>query len=157
MDKLCTGRPQTRPIGASYWWAAGTHLRAQPRPDSLSKGVRSNWAMVDDPVFEGFLPKVLGLKTWGNEKNSERTNEYVARQHFLFPYYSRERILMSAVGEGFQRPVRFGVGARRRAAMLSFYLPRFWIDQKNEESNGTLKKRNKNQIAMIKQILNLNI
>ena len=46
-------------------------------------GGRSNWAMVDDPVFNDFMPRAMAAADVDAMKKVIReANEYVARQHF---------------------------------------------------------------------------
>jgi peptide/nickel transport system substrate-binding protein len=98
---------------------------------------RNDWAMVDDPGFNSFLPRALAADTVGEMKKVMRdANEYVARQHFsislLQPMaYSLCQPWVKGFNGQFGSAWAHGGGP----AMSSFYLGRFWIDQKMKEAN----------------------
>jgi peptide/nickel transport system substrate-binding protein len=115
------------------------HTSAPNRDLTLyQKGVRSNWAMVDDPVFEGFLPKVLVAKDLEEtRKIVKEANEYVARQHFSISLLQpRAHSLCQPWVKGFSGQFGSAWAHGGGPAMLSFYLPRFWIDQKMKKAMG---------------------
>jgi len=98
--------------------------------------------MVDDPVFDGFLPKVLAAVTLEEtRKTVKEANEYVARQHFSISFAAAEGAFpMPAVGERFQRSIRFGLGARRRTCHAKFLSAPVWIDLKLKQEMGAGNK-----------------
>jgi peptide/nickel transport system substrate-binding protein len=95
-----------------------------------------NWAMVDDPVFNDFLPKAMATSSYIDLKKIIRdANERVARQHFTISllqpqYYS----LCQPWVKGFNAQHGSTMGHTGGPGMLSFYLARFWIDQKLKKS-----------------------
>ena len=104
--------------------------------DLFHKGGRSNWAMVDDPVFNAFLPKVMVMTNIDDMKKVIKdANEYVARQHFTIS-------LLQPIAYSLCQPWVKGFNAQFGSAwahgggpaMLSFYLGRFWVDQKLKKS-----------------------
>jgi peptide/nickel transport system substrate-binding protein len=104
----------------------------------LQKGARTNWAMVDDPIFNAFVPKVLAMTAIDDIKKIVReANEYVARQHFTISLlqpvaYSLCQPWVKGFTGQFGSAWAHGGGP----AMSSFYLPRFWIDHKMKKSMG---------------------
>ena len=106
--------------------------------DLFQKGARRNWAMVADPVFEAFQPQAIATDSIDDLKKIIRTaNEYVARQHFtvalLQPIaYS----LCQPWVKGFSGQFGSAWAHAGGPALLSFYLPRFWIDRKLKKSMG---------------------
>ena len=95
-----------------------------------------NWAMVNDPVFNAFLPQATAAHSADDIKRIIRdANEYVARQHFTISllqpiYYS----LCQPWVKGFNAQHGSTWGHTGGPGMLSFYLGRFWIDQKLKKS-----------------------
>ena len=102
------------------------------------KGAHGNWAMVDDPGFNVFLSKVLANTDLDDMKKIMKdANEYVARQHFTISLLQpRAYSLCQPWLKGFN--AQFGAAWSHAGgpAMLSFYLGRFWIDQKLKKSMG---------------------
>jgi len=118
------------------------HTSAPNRDLSLyQKGGRSNWGMVDDPVFDGFLPKVLAaVKLEETRKIVKEANEYVARQHFSISLLQpRAHSLCQPWVKGFSGQFGSAWAHGGGPAMLSFYLPRFWIDLKLKQEMGRRK------------------
>jgi ABC-type transport system substrate-binding protein len=104
----------------------------------FQKGSRANYTMVDDPVFNAFLPKALASTSLDDVKQVMRdANEYVARQHFTIS-------LLQPMGYSLCQPWLKGFNAQFGSAwahgggpgMLSFYLGRFWIDHDLKKSLG---------------------
>lgn len=92
--------------------------------------------MVDDPVFNAFLPKVMVMTNIDDMKKVIKdANEYVARQHFTIS-------LLQPIAYSLCQPWVKGFNAQFGSAwahgggpaMLSFYLGRFWVDQKLKKS-----------------------
>jgi peptide/nickel transport system substrate-binding protein len=109
------------------------HTSAPNRDLTLyRKGGKSNWAMVNDPVFENFLSKVLAAGSLEEIKEIvKEANEYVARQHFSISLLQpRAHSLCQPWVKGFTGQFGSAWAHGGGPAMLSFYLPRFWIDQK---------------------------
>jgi len=118
------------------------HTSAPNRDLSLyQKGGRSNWGMVDDPVFDGFLPKVLAaVNLEETRKTVKEANEYVARQHFSISLLQpRAHSLCQPWVKGFSGQFGSAWAHGGGPAMLSFYLPRFWIDLKLKQEMGRRK------------------
>jgi hypothetical protein len=97
--------------------------------------------MVDDPVFDGFLPKVLAaVKLEETRKIVKEANEYVARQHFSISLLQpRAHSLCQPWVKGFSGQFGSAWAHGGGPAMLSFYLPRFWIDLKLKQEMGRRK------------------
>ena len=104
----------------------------------FQKGGRSNWAMVDDPVFNDFMPKAMAAVSVIEMKKVIRdANEYAARQHFTISLlqpkaYSLCQPWVNGFNGQFGSAWAHGSGP----AMLSFYLARFWIDHELKKSMG---------------------
>jgi ABC-type transport system substrate-binding protein len=97
-----------------------------------------NWAMVDDPVYNGLLTKAVATTSYDDLKTIIKdANERVARQHFTISllqpiYYS----LCQPWVKGFNAQHGSTWGHTGGPGMLSFYLGRFWIDQKLKRNMG---------------------
>lgn len=97
-----------------------------------------NWAMVNDPVFNSFLPRAVAISSAEDMKQLIKdANEYVARQHFTISllqpmYYSPCQPWV----KGFNAQHGSTWGHTGGPGMLSFYLSRFWIDRKLKKSVG---------------------
>jgi ABC-type transport system substrate-binding protein len=95
-----------------------------------------NWAMVEDPVFNDFLPRAVAAASADEIKQIIKdANEHVARQHFTISllqpmYYS----LCQPWIKGFNAQHGSTWGHTGGPGMLSFYLGRFWIDRQLKES-----------------------
>jgi len=92
-------------------------------------GSPGNYSMVSDLVFDGFYPKVLTTTNIDEFKQVLRdANEYVARQHFVISLVQPR--LFSFIQPWFKGYCgQFGAQTDHNQ-LLSFYLARFWIDQK---------------------------
>jgi ABC-type transport system substrate-binding protein len=105
----------------------------------FQKGNRMNWAMVDDPVFDTFLPKIsANTELNDNLKQVMRdANEYVARQHFTISLLQQTAYsLYQPWVKGFNAQFGSAWAHGSGPAMLSFYLGRFWVDQSLKKSMG---------------------
>ena len=108
----------------------------------FQKTGRNNWAMVDDPGFDAFMPRAMAAKTVNEMKKVMRdANEYVARQHFsislLQPMaYSLCQPWVKGFSGQFGSAWAHGGGP----ALTSFYVGRFWIDN-NPESGRIVSSR----------------
>ena len=104
------------------------------------KGSHGNWAMVDDPVFNNFLPKAMETTTADDMKKLMRdANEYIARQHFTVTLlHPKAYSLYQPWLKGFSAQFGSAWAHAGGPAMLSFYLGRFWIDQDLKKSMGHL-------------------
>ncbi len=102
------------------------------------KGGRSNWAMVNDPVFNAFLPKALNAASVDEiKKVIKDANEYVARQHFTISLLQPKAYsLCQPWIKGFNGQFGSAWAHGSGPAMLSFYLARFWIDHDLKKSMG---------------------
>jgi len=95
-----------------------------------------NLAMVDDPIFNSFLPKAIATTSVDKLKGIIKdANEYVARQHFTISllqpmYYS----LCQPWIKGFNGQHGSTWGYTGGPGMLGFYLSRFWIDSELKKS-----------------------
>ena len=95
-----------------------------------------NWAMVDDPVFNAFLPRAVAAASADEIKQIIKdANERVASQHFTISllqpmYYS----LCQPWVKGFNAQHGSTWGHTGGPGMLSFYLGRFWIDRQLKQS-----------------------
>ena len=102
------------------------------------KGSRANYNMVDDPVFNTFLPRAAAAATFPEiQKVMRDANEYVARQHYTIS-------LVQPMAYSFNQPWLKGYNAQFGSAwahgggpgMSGFYLGRFWIDRKLKKAMG---------------------
>jgi hypothetical protein len=98
----------------------------------FQKGNRMNWAMVNDPVFDAFLKRATAAIGADDIKEVMRdANEYALRQHFTISLLQPMAYsLCQPWVKGFN--AQFGSAWAHAAgpALLSFYLGRFWIDEK---------------------------
>ena len=104
----------------------------------FQKGAYGNWAMVDDPVFNAFLPKIMITTGLDDMKKVMRdANEYVARQHFTISLLQPKAYsLCQPWLKGFNAQFGSAWAHASGPAMLSFYLSRFWVDQDLKKSMG---------------------
>jgi peptide/nickel transport system substrate-binding protein len=102
------------------------------------KGSRANYNMVDDPVFNDFLPLAESAETFADiQKVMRDANEYVARQHYSIS-------LIQPMAYSFCQPWLKGYNAQFGSAwahgggpgLSGFYLSRFWIDSNLKKSTG---------------------
>ena len=106
--------------------------------DRFQTGSANNYGMVSDPVFDSLYARARAASNMDEVLHVFReANEYVARQHvavsILQPMaYS----LCQPWVKGFNAQFGSTWGAAGGPGMLSFYLPRFWIDQKLKKSMG---------------------
>ena len=109
----------------------------------FQKGGRLNWAMVDDPGFNTFLPKVMATTNVNDMKKVIRdANEYVARQHYAIALLQPQAYsLCQPWLKGFNAQFGSAWAHAGGPAMLSFYLGRFWIDQNLKKSMGHQVRR----------------
>ncbi len=97
----------------------------------FQKTGRNNWAMVDDPGFDTFLPRAMAVKTVDEMKKVMRdANEYIARRHFsislLQPMaYSLCQPWVKGFSGQFGSAWAHGGGP----SLTGFYVGRFWIDK----------------------------
>jgi len=103
----------------------------------FTKGGRGN-GMVDDPIFNTFIPKAMATTEFDEIKKIMRdANEYAARQHFVIA-------LLQPMAYSLCQPWLKGFNGQFGSAwshvggpgMLSFYLARFWIDHDLKKSMG---------------------
>ncbi|MGB7724274.1 MAG: ABC transporter substrate-binding protein [Dehalococcoidales bacterium] len=101
-------------------------------------GGRSNWAMVNDPVFNAFMPRALAASgVVAMKKVIREANEYVARQHFTIALLQPKAYsLCQPWVKGFNGQFGSAWAHGSGPAMLSFYLARFWIDRDLKKSMG---------------------
>ena len=94
--------------------------------------------MVDDSGFDAFLPKALATTDVNEMKKVIRdVNEYVARQHFSISLLqSQAYSLCQPWVKGFSGQFGSAWAHGGGPARSSFYLSRFWIDQKLKKSMG---------------------
>ena len=102
-------------------------------------GFRVNFPSVRDPVFDTFYPEAMSANTDDQIKKVLRdANEHVARQHYAIS-------LVQPFLFGFTQPWlkgytgQFGAQVNHNQ-LMSFYLARFWIDQKLKQSIGNRGK-----------------
>ena len=104
----------------------------------LQPGSFNNWGIVNDPVCTAFYTKAVSAKGIDDILRILRdANEYVARRHFslcvlqAMTYSLYQPWVKGASGQ-------FGAtwGVAGTPMMLSFYLGRFWIDNKLKKSMG---------------------
>jgi peptide/nickel transport system substrate-binding protein len=101
-------------------------------------GAFANYQMISDPVFDGFYIKAMAAANIGEVKQIFRdANEYVARQHFSVSLMQpMSYSLCQPWVKGFNAQFGSTWGAAAGPGMLSFYLGRFWIDQKLKREMG---------------------
>jgi peptide/nickel transport system substrate-binding protein len=112
-----------------------------PPIDQLSRlqvGSYNNYGMIDDPICTGFYKKALSA---GSEDEVlqilRQANEYVARQHFSISLLQPMTYsLCQPWVKGFNAQFGSTWGVVGGPLMLSFYLGRFWIDQKLKKEMG---------------------
>ena len=101
-------------------------------------GFSTNQMMVSDPVYDNFYTKAMAATTIDEEKKAMKdANEYVARQHFVISLLEPTQYSIYQPwlkGYNGQFGAICGLGASPQS--LSFYLSRFWIDQKLKKSMG---------------------
>jgi peptide/nickel transport system substrate-binding protein len=102
------------------------------------KGSHVNWAMVDDPGFNSFLPKAMAITTVDGRKQVMRdANEYIARQHFTISLLQPKAYsLCQPWVKGFNAQFGSAWAHAGGPAKLSFYLARFWIDRDLKKRMG---------------------
>jgi ABC-type transport system substrate-binding protein len=100
-------------------------------------GGSSDFAMVSDPVFDGFLTQATAANSISDFKKILRdANEYVARQHFVVS-------LLQPMTFGLYQPWLKGYNGQDGSVwgtvvprVLFFYPARFWIDRNLKGSMG---------------------
>ena len=98
----------------------------------------NNYGMVSDPVFDTLYAKAKAATTLDEVLRIFRdANEYVARQHIAISVLQPMAYsLCQPWLKGFNAQFGSTWGAAAGPGMLSFYLGRFWIDQKLKKSMG---------------------
>ena len=101
----------------------------------LRTGFKNNYSMISDPVFDAFYPAALASKNLEELKQIVRdANERVARQHYTISLVQPHLFgLVQPWLKGHNG--QFGAQTDHNQ-LLSFYLARFWIDQKLKKSMG---------------------
>jgi peptide/nickel transport system substrate-binding protein len=96
-------------------------------------GFKVNFPMVNDPVFDAFLPKAIATRNIDELKQVLRdANERVARQHYAI---SLVQPRLFGVTQPWLKGYSGQFGAQvNHNQLLSFYLARFWIDQNAKKS-----------------------
>jgi peptide/nickel transport system substrate-binding protein len=96
-------------------------------------GFKVNFPMVNDPVFDAFLPKAIATRNIDELKQVLRdANERVARQHYAI---SLVQPRLFGVTQPWLKGYSGQFGAQvNHNQLLSFYLARFWIDQNVKKS-----------------------
>jgi peptide/nickel transport system substrate-binding protein len=120
--------------------AASLGLATEPirQLERFRTGAVPNYLMVNDPVFDSFLPEAMAAGSVDDIKKIVKdANEYVARRHFavslLQPMqYSLYQPWLRGYNGQF-----FAVSAASGGPPLYFFYPaRFWIDQKLKMKMG---------------------
>ncbi|MGP8080704.1 MAG: ABC transporter substrate-binding protein [Dehalococcoidales bacterium] len=98
----------------------------------FQSGSPDNYGMVKDPVFDALYDKARAATTLDTVLRIFRdANEYVARQHIAISVLQPMAYsLCQPWLKGFNAQFGSTWGAAAGPGMLSFYLGRFWIDQK---------------------------
>ena len=89
--------------------------------------------MINDPIFDAFLPKAIATRNIDELKQVLRdANERVARQHYAI---SLVQPRLFGVTQPWLKGYSGQFGAQvNHNQLLSFYLARFWIDQNAKKS-----------------------
>ena len=118
------------PLGHNFCATQGSY--------PVSDGIPVNYQMISDPVFDAFYPKAMAATSLDEVMRIFRdANEYVARQHFAISLLQpMSYSLCQPWLKGFNAQFGSTFGAAGGPGMLSFYLGRFWIDQKLKKSMG---------------------
>ncbi len=119
----------------------GLFGHAAPPIDQLSRlqvGSYNNYGMVDDPVCISFYARALNAASQDEVLRVLReANEYVSRQHFAISLLQPMTYsLCQPWVKGFNAQFGSTWGVVGGPLMLSFYLGRFWIDQKLKKEMG---------------------
>jgi ABC-type transport system substrate-binding protein len=95
-----------------------------------------NYQMISDPSFDRLCDEAMGAANLDQTLRIFReANEYVARQHFSISLLQpMSYSLCQPWLKGFNAQFGSTFGAAGGPGMLSFYLARFWIDQKLKNS-----------------------
>jgi ABC-type transport system substrate-binding protein len=101
-------------------------------------GSSTNYMMISDPVCDAFYAKVIAATSLNEVLLVLRDiNEYVARQHFIISLFQvMTYSLYQPWLKGFNAQFGSTWGVATGPGMLSFYLGRFWIDDKLKTSMG---------------------
>jgi len=101
-------------------------------------GASQNYQMVSDPKFDVLCSSVMAATRLEQVLQIYRNaNEYIARQHFSISLLQPMAFsLCQPWVKGFNAQFGSTWGAASGPGMLSFYLGRFWIDQKLKKSMG---------------------
>jgi hypothetical protein len=94
--------------------------------------------MISDPVCDAFYDNAMAATSGDDMKKVMRdANEYVARQHYSISLLQAMTYSICQPWiKGFNAQFGSTFGAAAGPLMLSFYLGRFWIDQKLKKSMG---------------------
>ena len=101
-------------------------------------GAVPNYMMINDPVFDNFLPEAMAASNIDEVKKVIRkANEYVARQHFAISLLQpMQHSLYQPWLKGYQGQFFALSAASGGPPMMFFYPARFWIDQKLKRKMG---------------------
>jgi ABC-type transport system substrate-binding protein len=134
---VMTGHKQDQLVQRS---AASLGLATEPirQLERFRAGAAPNYMMVNDPVFNGFLPKAMAATNVADIKKIIReANEYVARQHFAISLVQPlQYALYQPWLKGYSGQL-FAVSAASGGPPLVFFYPaRFWIDREMKRKMG---------------------
>ena len=101
-------------------------------------GYTTNNFMVSDPVYDNFYTKAMAATNVDEVKQVLKdANEYVARQHFAISLLEPlQYSLYQPWLRGYNGQFGATCGQAGSPQSVSFYLSRFWIDQKLKKSMG---------------------
>jgi len=101
-------------------------------------GTLANYGVISDPIFDAFYNKAKDAVSLDEVLRIFRdANEYVARQHIAISVLQpMSYSLCQPWIKGFNAQFGSTFGAAGGPGMLSFYLGRFWVDQKLKRNTG---------------------
>ena len=104
----------------------------------FQKGGHTNYLMVNDPVYDALYAKAMATTTVeGMKKIMRDANERIARQHYTISLVQpKSYFLCQPWLKGFNGQISSIWSRNGGPGNLSFYLARFWIDNKLKKSMG---------------------
>jgi ABC-type transport system substrate-binding protein len=134
---VMTGRKQDQLVQRS---AASLGLATEPirQLERFRTGSAPNYMMVNDPVFDAFLPRAMAAANITDIKKVIRNaNEHVARQHFAISLVQPlQYALCQPWLKGYNGQLFAVSAASGGPPMIFFYPARFWIDQEMKRKMG---------------------
>ena len=134
---VMTGRKQDQLVQRS---ASSLGLATEPirQLERFRTGSAPNYMMVNDPVFDAFLPRAMAATNINDiKKVIRKANEYVARQHLAISLVQPlQYALCQPWLKGYNGQLFAVSAASGGPPMIFFYPARFWIDQEMKRKMG---------------------